>query len=102
MDKYPTVCISCAFVAGILCAVIVKSNFIPHHHKTAEETSNNILEQKSGSIFRTFTNQLFEFGKSSGQDVRDGIESCIGNTPLIKIRSISEATGCDVFAKAEV
>lgn len=32
----------------------------------------------------------------------DGIEGCIGNTPLIRIRSLSEATGCEILAKAEV
>ncbi|VUC22128.1 unnamed protein product [Clonostachys rosea] len=31
----------------------------------------------------------------------DGIESCIGNTPLIKINSLSEATGRTILAKAE-
>lgn len=31
-----------------------------------------------------------------------GIEGLIGNTPLIKIKSLSEATGCDILAKAEV
>jgi hypothetical protein len=30
-----------------------------------------------------------------------GIEGCIGNTPLFKIRSLSEATGCEILAKAE-
>ena len=35
-------------------------------------------------------------------DVPEGIEACIGNTPLFKIKSLSEATGCDILAKAEV
>lgn len=26
----------------------------------------------------------------------------IGDTPLVRIRSLSEATGCDIFAKAEM
>ncbi|TLS23232.1 uncharacterized protein PpBr36_05720 [Pyricularia pennisetigena] len=38
---------------------------------------------------------------SSQPDIRDGIEACIGNTPMIKIRSLSEATGCTILAKAE-
>ncbi|CAK7205917.1 Cysteine synthase 2 [Sporothrix eucalyptigena] len=33
--------------------------------------------------------------------VADGIAGCIGDTPLIRIRSLSEATGCDILAKAE-
>lgn len=35
-------------------------------------------------------------------DVRDGIEACVGNTPLFRIKSLSEETGCEIFAKAEV
>jgi hypothetical protein len=29
-------------------------------------------------------------------DVRDGLIETIGNTPLIKLRKLSEATGCNV------
>jgi len=36
-----------------------------------------------------------------GPQIPDGIEGCIGNTPLFKIRSLSEATGCEILAKAE-
>lgn len=34
-------------------------------------------------------------------DIKEGIEGCIGNTPLIKIKSLSDATGCEILAKAE-
>lgn len=30
-----------------------------------------------------------------------GIEGLIGNTPLFKLRALSEETGCEIFAKAE-
>lgn len=36
------------------------------------------------------------------RDVPDGIEACVGNTPLFRIKSLSEETGCEIFAKAEV
>lgn len=36
------------------------------------------------------------------EDIKNGLEECIGNTPLIRIRSLSEATGCDILGKAEV
>lgn len=32
----------------------------------------------------------------------EGIEACIGHTPLILIKSLSEETGCEILAKAEV
>lgn len=34
-------------------------------------------------------------------EIPEGIEGCIGNTPLFKIKSLSEATGCVIYAKAE-
>jgi cysteine synthase len=36
------------------------------------------------------------------EGMRDGLEGCIGNTPLIRIKSLSEATQCNIFGKAEV
>jgi cysteine synthase A len=33
--------------------------------------------------------------------VRSGFIDSIGNTPLIKLRAVSEATGCDIYGKAE-
>jgi len=34
-------------------------------------------------------------------DIRDGIVEAIGGTPLIKLRRLSEATGCTLLGKAE-
>ena len=34
-------------------------------------------------------------------DVRSGFLDSIGNTPLIKLRKASEATGCNIYGKAE-
>ncbi len=34
-------------------------------------------------------------------DVRDGFVGSIGNTPLIRLRRLSEQTGCDILGKAE-
>ncbi|WBY01147.1 cysteine synthase A [Ramlibacter tataouinensis] len=34
-------------------------------------------------------------------DVRDGFTEAVGNTPLIKLRKASKATGCTVLGKAE-
>ncbi|HEX8828653.1 MAG TPA: pyridoxal-phosphate dependent enzyme, partial [Xanthobacteraceae bacterium] len=33
--------------------------------------------------------------------VQNGIIETIGNTPLIKLRAVSEATGCTILGKAE-
>ena len=34
-------------------------------------------------------------------NVRSGFIDSIGNTPLIKLRAASEATGCEIYGKAE-
>src|SRR5215470_16291471 len=34
-------------------------------------------------------------------DVRSGFIDSIGHTPLIKLRAASQATGCDIYGKAE-
>lgn len=34
-------------------------------------------------------------------DTRDGFIETIGNTPLIRMRAVSEATGCEILGKAE-
>ncbi|MCJ1402497.1 hypothetical protein MMC11_005717 [Xylographa trunciseda] len=36
-----------------------------------------------------------------GNGIGDGIESTIGHTPLIRIKSLSEETGCEILGKAE-
>jgi cysteine synthase len=39
--------------------------------------------------------------KNVASDIRDGFDGTIGNTPLVRINSLSEATGCTVLGKAE-
>ena len=34
-------------------------------------------------------------------EVRNGFIEAIGNTPLIRLRAASEATGCEILGKAE-
>ena len=34
-------------------------------------------------------------------DIRDGLTGTIGNTPLVRLRRASEATGCEILGKAE-
>lgn len=39
--------------------------------------------------------------RSVQDNIAEGIEGLIGNTPLIKLKSLSDATGCEILAKAE-
>ncbi len=38
---------------------------------------------------------------TTGMDIKRGFVDTIGNTPLIRLNSISEATGCEILGKAE-
>lgn len=46
--------------------------------------------------------EYYDYGRCGPPRIVDGIEGCIGNTPLLRIKSLSEATGCEILAKAEV
>jgi len=35
------------------------------------------------------------------ETIGEGLESCVGHTPLFRIRSLSEETGCEILGKAE-
>lgn len=39
--------------------------------------------------------------RTTEHEIPVGVEGLIGHTPLIKIKSLSEATGCEIFAKSE-
>jgi len=38
---------------------------------------------------------------SSKDEARSSVTDLIGNTPLIRINSLSDATGCEIYGKAE-
>tara|TARA_R110002096_G_scaffold221143_7_gene409923 strand:- start:337 stop:1368 length:1032 start_codon:yes stop_codon:yes gene_type:complete len=39
--------------------------------------------------------------EGNAMDVRDGFIDSIGNTPLIRLKHVSDATGCEILGKAE-
>ena len=95
MDKHPIAYISCAFLAGTAVSILVQYAL-----------TNRIRSQKSCE--KSTSREKGDHGYDSRsvnaarKNIANGIESCIGNTPLIRIKSLSEATGCDILAKAEV
>jgi cysteine synthase len=40
-------------------------------------------------------------GDGDVNDIKDGFAGSVGNTPLIRLRKASEATGCEILGKAE-
>lgn len=49
----------------------------------------------SSYCYLSFVFRLSE--KKTRKKTRNGLVDAIGNTPLIRINSLSEATGCEVF-----
>ncbi|OAL07448.1 PALP-domain-containing protein [Phaeosphaeriaceae sp. SRC1lsM3a] len=101
-----------AFLLGV--ALTTAYNKRAAHSKEEHENSSSEWQlrqqQKLISGFAkindlaTLKKSLSELGVTLERrvgDVKEGIEGCIGDTPLIKIKSLSEFTGCEIYAKAE-
>lgn len=102
--------VSIVFIAGVILTLRMKESRKTHvleslDTKMSSHFNDNlmtdlhsgkiILEKHKGSL-----NQLITPEKSLPV-IPEGIEGIIGNTPLFKIKSLSEATGCMILAKAE-
>jgi len=100
-----------AFILGATLAVLYQnSNFGSDREDAKPE---QLLKQQQKLIARfakindidTLKKSLAEIQSNvekGGGNIKQGIEGCIGDTPLIRIKSLSDATGCEILAKAEV
>ncbi|KAK3301018.1 tryptophan synthase beta subunit-like PLP-dependent enzyme [Chaetomium fimeti] len=99
---YGTAALTMAFVAGIFVTLGFKDLY-PELETRYERQKKR---SRRGSILFGPVNLedhegAFAANYDRGNGIVDGIEGTIGNTPLIKLRSLSEATGCTILAKAE-
>ncbi|KAL4802985.1 tryptophan synthase beta subunit-like PLP-dependent enzyme [Aspergillus unguis] len=99
MVDHSHIYIGSAFVAGIVLSIAVKDLFYPEIEEyireyrarrrlRSSETSQNILSEPLAA-------------RHGPPAIVDGIEGTIGNTPLLRIKSLSEVTGCEILAKCE-
>lgn len=103
MENRPKLYAITAFVAGILLTLGYK-DFYPDlewrfwRQRRANRTIAGAGLNGSGQI------KLEDHEKDGAATIEapEGIEACIGKTPLFKIKSLSDETGCDILAKAEV
>jgi cysteine synthase len=113
---YGTAAIAVAFTAGILVTLGFK-DFYPDletryqrkRRSTRSTGGNASSDPRRGSLFWGAPVKLEDHEPLPREETNvdedgfgSGIEACIGNTPLIKIRSLSEATGRTILAKAEL
>lgn len=128
MDNYkPPLYLTSAFIAGILLTLGFK-DFYPdlerrfrrgRRARQAEANSGSSSSSSAGigdanennnkkdiildDRTCTVASGIIAIGDGKWNDVPpDGIEACVGNTPLFRIKSLSDETGCEIFAKAEV
>ncbi|KAI9698475.1 MAG: hypothetical protein M1836_004056 [Candelina mexicana] len=105
MERHSNLYVTAAFVAGILLTLGFKDLYPDLERR---------FRRRGGIIADSGGPHLDAAGKVTLKVNTDrepsllpvpvipvGIEGCIGNTPLFKIKSLSEATGCDILAKAE-
>lgn len=105
---YGSAAVAVAFAAGMLVTLGFK-DFYPdlerrYQRKRRIRDTPAIPDPRRSSLFWGSPVALEDHESSSGSvssGLAEGIEACIGNTPLIKIQSLSEATGRTILAKAE-
>ena len=105
---YGTAAIALAFTAGVILTLGFK-DFYPdlerRYQRRRQRPNSTTTHSRRGSVYlppvklEDHTRQ--SVGGPPKPEIPEGIEGCIGNTPLFKIKSLSEATGCEIYAKAE-
>jgi cysteine synthase A len=102
-----------AFLLGIALKAAYDKQSSDLAERSEDNDSKRRLKQQQQLIARfskindldTLKKSLVELGISLDRgagSIKEGIEGCIGDTPLIRIKSLSEYTGCEILAKAEV
>lgn len=88
MPDSSAVYIGTAFVAGVCLALVCKDGL--NVQRRGEKSTPS--KARSG----------VPVARLGPPAIVEGIEGCIGNTPLFRIKSLSDATGCEILGKAEV
>ena len=107
---YGTAAVAVAFVAGVLLTLGFKDLY-PDLERRYQRRRGKETASDSSSDLRPVGSHLppLKLEDHTRKSIvglpkpliPEGIEGCIGNTPLFKIKSLSDATGCTILAKAE-
>ncbi|KAK2758702.1 hypothetical protein FQN54_003392 [Arachnomyces sp. PD_36] len=97
MSDYSRHYVAAAFVAG----VVVTLGFKDLYERNLQRRQAHIEENSCQSPGRKDGTEEIVAPRSGPPQIVDGVEGCIGNTPLLRIKSLSDATGCEILAKAE-
>ncbi|KAL5361702.1 tryptophan synthase beta subunit-like PLP-dependent enzyme [Aspergillus floccosus] len=96
MNEHSRVFIGTAFLAGVVLTIGFKDVLYPElEQRLREYLARRRLQSNGADSTDVLT------ARPGPPMIVDGIEGCIGNTPLFRIKSLSEATGCEILGKAE-
>lgn len=106
MENRPKLYATVAFVAGVLVCLGFKDLYPDLERRYRRRYGvRKTLTSSSPALddqIHLEDHEALNYEDAKASDVPVGIEACIGNTPLFKIKSLSEATGCEILGKAEV
>ncbi|KAL8771526.1 MAG: hypothetical protein Q9194_004850 [Teloschistes cf. exilis] len=106
MDNRPRLFLTTAFLCGVLLTLGFK-DFYPDLERRFRRRRAPVNSLAGAGLDPRAQIELEDHttgdARDGAQDVEvpEGIEACVGNTPLFRIKSLSEETGCDILAKAE-
>ncbi|KAL4872278.1 hypothetical protein BDV12DRAFT_152891 [Aspergillus spectabilis] len=99
MQDHSHIYIGSAFLAGVIISIAFKDLLYPEIEERIREFRARRRPQSSESAQDAPAGRLV--ARHGPPAIVEGIEGCIGNTPLLRIKSLSDATGCEILAKAE-
>jgi cysteine synthase A len=107
IEQKTSIYIGLSFLAGVLLTLGFKDVYPDLERRYRQRRRLSVIKNRASIPWITQAVALEDHTKDDGQasphvQIPEGIEGCIGNTPLFKIKSLSEETGCEILAKAEV
>jgi cysteine synthase A len=91
-----------AFVAGVIATVGIQEILRFWRSSTSDAHSETDYPQYAADGITLRDSSLTGDEQPHTPRIVQGIEGCIGNTPLFRIKSLSDVTKCEILAKAEV
>ena len=115
MDRQtsPAIFLACGLLAGIGATLAAQKMLTPPppeppFYIADDDLTPAQLRTRQRRRRRSSTSLLsfLPFGEEDAppapEEIRGGLEECVGHTPLILLKSLSALTGCEVLGKAEV